>query len=194
MPIPPPAPNRRLPISPSSMYLPALILILPLCTPPAEGRIILDDGWVHLRPIDGDDDREVCIIVTGRTRIVWCGDPRVQLPRSALRPGTRVRYVPSIRAVDRVVVVTLGPLAMEAAVESWVADAAGGRAWLALDGDELAEVARLGAPCWAVREGATRRLRARRGDALRALIWAQHSADREIRLRAAGLLAEMGWP
>jgi hypothetical protein len=172
------------------MPIPILTLCLFLAEPPVEARVVAFDGWLHVTHGDG----EAYVIFGPRTRVTWALDPRVQLPRSELRRGARVRYLPSCCAAKEVQVVTLGPLAMEAAVEDFVSRSAGGRAWLALDADELAEVERLGAPCFAIRRGATERLRRRGGGAIRALIWARHSRDPETRLRAAGLLAEMGWP
>lgn len=123
------------------------------------------------------------------TVILWHLDARVALPPSALRPGVRIRCElrPTTNIVAVATVVTLGPLAMEAAVEEFVV------ATGACPAEHRGVLDGLGAPCFQLRQAASQRLRGR-PEMLRALIWARHSGDREVRERAEGLLWALGWP
>jgi hypothetical protein len=97
------------------------------------------------------------------------------------------------RLIVRVEVLSLGPHALAAAVEDWVVEASGNRPDKALTPGELAIVAALGSASALVREATTEALRDRGIRALRPLIWARHSPDREVRTRAGLLLHRLGW-
>jgi hypothetical protein len=160
--------------------------------PRVECAIILrgptEAGWLHVETADST----AYLNLGPSPAIVWHLDERVTLPASELRPGVRIRYVGQTSIAERITVVTLGPLAMEAAVEEWVADVSGG--WRGLSEGEVATIAALGSPSILVREAVTAALRERGARALRVLIHAQRlSGDAEVRLRAEGLLGALGW-
>jgi hypothetical protein len=120
-------------------------------------------------------------------------DPSIRLPDSCLRRGVVVWFAPFGQPITRIEVGDVRPFAMEIAVEEWVAECRGARAWNVLDASDLAAVERLGAPCWQIREAATKTIRERGPGAFRSLIWARRSGDPEVRMRAGVILDELGW-
>jgi hypothetical protein len=173
------------------ILLPALLL---LAWPPVETAVVRGPGRGGWLELDAGLAAPVSIVVADSTRIAWHRDPSVRLAAADLHPGTRIRLVCPFSVAERIEVLGLGPLAMGAAVEEWVAGTRGARAWRALPAGDLAELDRLGAPCWRVREAATRALRGRGGGAIPALTWGRRHADPEVRARAEGLLRELGGP
>src|SRR4051812_9396366 len=91
--------------------------------PKVESGVIVrgpgEGGWME---VDTGLSSTTYIQVNDQTAIVWHLDGRTPIPRADLRPGTRVRYVCPFSVTERIEVVTLGPLAMEAAAEEFVAD------------------------------------------------------------------------
>jgi len=172
-------------------FPPALLAAALLCADPLTPGVIVrnDGGWLVVA-VDGD---RIDVPTDRRTRVTWHLDGRVQLPVASLRRRMRIRFACTTSYAERVEAITLGPLAMEAAVEEFVAEVSGGRAWTALDDGELADVAALGSACYQARVMATEALRGRGTGALRLLIWARHHRDPETRVRAEGLLRQLGW-
>src|SRR5262245_55897818 len=77
-----------------------------------------EGGWIEV--YTGGTSTQY-ITINDRTQVVWHLDARVALPRTDLRPGQRIRYQCAVSVAERVEVQSLGPLAMEAAVEEFVA-------------------------------------------------------------------------
>jgi hypothetical protein len=184
-----------------------VILLLALCLPaqgapdvvstPAPPHVELGvvvrsatGGWLEVDQGTGGSNH---LWLGDSTAIVWHLDCRVVLTARDLRPGVRVRMTCAAGIIERIEARTLGPLAMEAAVEEWVAGTCGGRLWRGLSPEDLAAVEALGCDCWWLRESASRELRARGAGALRALCWARHHGDAEIRARAEAGLTALGW-
>ena len=143
--------------------------------------------YVDLYDWSGDEPREA--------PIVWHLDDTVTMGREHLKPRTRIRYTgPSDSQARRIEVVTLGPLAMSAAVEDWVAEVSRDKMDAAFRPGQVEAVRQLGSRSWFVREAVSRALREEGTAALRLLVWARRSRDREVRARAEGLLSSMGWP
>lgn len=143
--------------------------------------------------IDSDDDcgpRRVSLV---DARIVWHLDKTTPLPLSSLQPGTRVRVAGTYYNADRVEIVSLGPWALQAAVEEWVVQASGNMPERALTPGQLATMEALGSTSHLVRESVTRALRERGFRDLRFLCWARHARDAEVRARAELLLGQLGW-
>lgn len=142
----------------------------------------------------GESTWFVTIEDEGRSaEVVWHLDPRFGLPTTELRPGTRIRYAgPSATLARRIEVVVLGPLAMDAAVEDWVAESCGERPWTGLSAPEVATLEALGSPSWLVRDAVSRSLRERGPAALRLLVRARRARDAEVRTRAEVLLGRLG--
>jgi hypothetical protein len=173
----------------------ALLTALSLCASAPTPATILrapdrSRGYGWMTVDSGDGEPWPVEVVPGETVIRWHLDPAVSLPPTDLHPGTRVRLTVRDSIATRVVVVTLGPRAMEAAVEEFVA--ANGRR-CGLSASELAAVDALAAPCWTVRRDATRALAERGVEALRPLIFARRHRDAEVRARAGVLLERLGW-
>jgi hypothetical protein len=170
-----------------------LLLALSLCAQPEPAVILRAPGGYGWLAVDtGDLEPRHVEVVPGATAIVWHLDPRVDLPATDIRPGVRIRLTATTTTAERIEVVTLGPLAMEAAVEEFVVEASGGRG--GLGPEELAVVEVMGSRCYWTRETATKALAERGVAALRPLIWARRHRDAEVRARAEGLLRRLGWP
>lgn len=133
---------------------------------------------------------------------VWHLDHGVRLSLADLTPGTRVRFATEAgrsndgaynRRLVQMEVVSLGPYALAAAVEDWVAEASGDRPDKALSPGELATLGALGSASALVRDATTRALGDRGIRALRLLVWARRARDPEVHIRAELLLKKLGW-
>lgn len=126
-------------------------------------------------------------------KISWHFDPAVKIPPCELRPGTRVRIVGGYWAAERVEIVSLGAFAMTFVLEEWVIESSGNRPELAMTPGEIATMEALGSRSFLVRDSVTKALRDRGVIVLRQLAWMRHHRDPEVRARAEGLLARLGW-
>jgi hypothetical protein len=155
-----------------------LALLLMLAPPEMHRGVVVSSsgGWIEI------DVGEPFTVFFTVARGVTCPN---------MRPGSRVRFASDPKQViSRIEVVTPAPIAMEAAVEEFVAGVPEAKPWKTLTPDELDLIAALGSPCYYARETATKTIRSRA--ALRPLIWARRSGDPEVRLRAGVILEELG--
>lgn len=186
----------------------ALALLGQLPSPEAETHVAVvveaprrssyDPRTVQLRVLN-DPDPECSWSATiadeaREAKVVWHFDNRVVMAMADLRPGVTVRLTgPSAWTAEKVEVCTLGPLAMEAAVEEFVIDASEGKAETALTPGEIATLEALGSRSWVVRSSVSKALAEKKGAALRLLCWGRHSRDPEVRERSMVLLRALGW-
>lgn len=148
-------------------------------------------GWIE---VTDDGECTWFVSLAEGCRVVWHLDERVALDRAELRPGACVRITgPSYSVASRVAVMCLGPLALAAAVEEFVAESCGDRPWTGLTAGEIATIDALGSPSWLVRESVTRSLRERGPAAMGLLFRARRSRDPEVRARAEAVLVRLGF-
>ena len=141
-----------------------------------------------------DDGESTWFVSIAGAAIVWHLDPSVPLPASDLVPGVRVRLTGEDgQSVSRIEIVSLGPLALAAAVEEFIAESCGRDPHLGLTPGEVATIDALGSPSYLVRSSVSRALRERRGHSLGLLMRARRHRDPEVRARAEGVLVGMGW-
>lgn len=172
----------------------ALLASPPEPCPATVVRCIPSSSWLELTSDDGETTWYATIAADAA--VVWHGDGKSPLPLTDLRPGVRVRLTgpsASSSVATRVEVVCLGPLAMAAAVEEFVAESCGDRPWLGLTAGEVATIEALGSPSWLVRDAVSRSLLEKRGASLGLLMRARRHRDPEVRARAEAVLVRLGW-
>jgi hypothetical protein len=154
------------------------------------------DATVYVQvEVDPDCSYSVNVGTTGKpVAVVWHYDHNVRMSLTDLQPGTRVRLTgPSVYRAEQVEVIGLGPLAMEVAVEEFVIAQVGGRLTEGLSVSEMAVANALASPSWLVRDSVAKALAEKGPRVLRLLCWMRAARDPEVRTRAEGLLARLGW-